>query len=94
MPSGQLQSPRSIPAGSSSAGIPAHCHERRMASFMAVCRGRRPMLKRHDSGCIQYSSTFEPHWQRYGVQTQGLSRIETARRKLSLSSRHPISVLG
>ena len=51
------------------------------------------MLKRQDSGCNPYSSTHEPHRHRCGVQTRSPSRIETARRKLSLSSRQPIAVL-
>ena len=52
------------------------------------------MLKWQDSGCNPYSSTLEPHRQRCGEQTRSPRRIETARRKLSLSSRHPIVALG
>ena len=65
-----------------------------MTSFKAVCRGSRPTLKRQDSGCNPYSSTLEPHMQRCGVQTRSHRRIEMARQKLSLSSRHPIAALG
>ena len=65
-----------------------------MMCFNAVCRGRRSTLKRHDSGCNPYLSTLEPNQQRCGVQTRSPRRIETARRKLSLSSLHPIAVLG
>ena len=52
------------------------------------------MLKRQEIGCNTFSSTLEPHRQRCGVQTRRPWRIETARRKLSLSSRYPIAVLG
>ena len=52
------------------------------------------MLKRQDSGCDPYSSNLEPHQQRCGVETGIPRRIETARRRLSLSCRHPIAVLG
>ena len=51
------------------------------------------MLKRQDRWCNPYSSTLEPHRQRCGVQTRRPRRIETARRKQLLSSRHPIAVL-
>ena len=52
------------------------------------------MMKWQDSGCNPYSCILEQHRQRCGVQTRRLRRIETARRELSLSSRHPIAVLG
>ena len=65
-----------------------------MTSFKAVNRGRRPMLKRQNSGCNLYSSILEPHRQRCGVQTRSPSRIETVRPKLSLSRLHQIAVLG
>ena len=68
MPSGLFLSPRSIPTGSNTDGVPDDLSERWIISLIAACLGCLPSLNWHERRWKPYSSAFLPHLQRWFSQ--------------------------